>query len=453
MRPPNLNDVIVSVSSGWEPSPLGIIRLSGPGCFDLVEQVGPAVPTGPLPRWTSALVRVDDEAALPACLLWFRAPRSYTGQDVVELHTVGCLPLLRALCVRLMALGARRALGGEFTARALINGRMSAAQVERVLELMRARDETGLRQAARAQRDSRSECLQAIVEKLTTLLARLEAGLDFAEEEDVRFVTAAEVLGVIDAALTDLLSVGALGVDRRAARPHIALVGPPNAGKSTLFNALLGRQRAIVSPVLGTTRDVLSAELSLKGITVVLQDCAGLGGDCEELDLATHLATERAARQADLVLWLHPLDQPWDGPAIRVCSTLPPGRRLLVYSKADLPAHWAARPPPLDFAEVLEVSAASGAGLSELRERLAALVATIVTSGMPADSAAEVTAAKLALERARDALREADTGDAAGAELVSLELREAIEALGAKQSRPLDELLLDRIFSEFCVGK
>jgi len=351
-----------------------------------------------------------------------------------------------------MALGARRALAGEFTARALITGRLKAAEVERVLELMRVRDETSLRQATRVQRYSPCGQVLRVVESLTSLLARLEAGLDFVDEEDVRFVTAAQVTEVIDAALAELASVSAANADRRGALPHIALVGLPNAGKSTLFNALLGQQRAIVSPVLGTTRDVLSAELSSAGMTVVLQDCAGLGMAADELDLATHLAAERAARHADLVVWVHALDQPWDPSATQVCSTLPTERRLLVYNKVDLLEHPAARPPPLAFADVLLVSAASGAGLPELRRRLFDLVGKLGVASLPADRVGEVAVAVEALNRARAALH-GQSEETANMELISLELREAIEALSLGESRPLDERLLDRIFSEFCIGK
>ena len=453
MQMPALNDTIVAVSSGWQPSPVGIVRLSGVDAFGLLRRLGPTPPARDRPCCTAAPVQFDSDGTLPADVFWFPAPRSYTGQDVVEVHTVGCLPLLRELSARLIELGARRALPGEFTARAFLNHRLSATQVEGVLNLMQSEHEAGLRQAARLARGSFSQAVQNAATRITDLLAQVEAGIDFVEEEDVRFITPAEAIQTLDDLLTDLdAAAAAIASEPRGGKPHVALVGRPNAGKSTLFNALVGYERALVSPVLGTTRDVLSADVELDGQALVLQDCAGLGRTADELELATHLATERAAQLADLVLWIHAADTAWSQPERKACTQIPRKRRFLVISKADLVNHEAETEPPISFSEQASVSATTGAGMRQLRT---ALVRWLEHAGQPAGGTrwgGELRAAASALRRARGLATRCAT-DLACPELISLELRVARDQLLERPSTPLDEEILDRVFAQFCVGK
>jgi len=456
MQMPAVDDTIIAVSSGWEAAPIGIVRLSGPDSFELACALGPAPPgdrTSARPVWSAARVRLGRDHVLPATVLWFRRPASYTGQDLVELHTVGCLPVLRALSARLIELGARRALPGEFTARAYLNGKLDAWGVEGVLSLIGAENEASARQAARLSRGRGRQLLDELTDRLTELLARIEAGIDFVEEEDIRFITPGEVCGSIDA-MREMIS-GFTAGDRRESwggKPHVALVGLPNAGKSTLFNALLGYERAIVSPILGTTRDVLSAEIELNGLSAVLQDCAGLGQAADELELATHLAAERTADQADLVLWLHDVTTAWDARETAACGRIPVGRRVLVRSKCDLEP--AARPgaTPVDFAATVDVSAATGAGLAGLKQVLADRLEVIAGGHGGRVPLEELGAVRAALERARD-IASAGGPDLANPEIVALELRSAWSQLGSAARGPVSEEVLDRIFAQFCIGK
>jgi tRNA modification GTPase len=482
---PALDDTIVALSTGWSPSPVGVLRLSGPRAVELVCTITSDTSAAPpmlVPGLREIMVRPAPDLELPATLLIFRAPRSYTGQDLVEVHTVGCLPLLRELAGRLMDHGARRALPGEFTARAFLNGRLDASQVDSVFALIHAADGTAARQAARLSRGVYGQRVRELSEHLADLLARVEAGIDFVEEEDVRFITADQLRTAVDQLLTELSDFDADARSRgRAIMPHVALAGLPNAGKSTLFNALVGYERAITSPVLGTTRDVLSAEVRLGGVPVVLQDCAGIGANADELDQAAHIAAEAAADQADLVLWVHDCTQPWSATEETACGRIPDARRVLVLSKLDEAGRGqppapiragrssavpfraglsSARPAeeaggweptaPLSFADRVSVSAARGIGLDSLASAVArSLGRASIAGGHAADELREAFAA---LSRVRELIGNR-TGDLAWAELVALELRASLERVRSAELGPLAEEVLGRIFSQFCVGK
>ena len=446
-------DTIAAVASAWEPAAVGILRLSGPGSFAAAELLGLTPPAVMRCVWTEGRLRLDAECALPATVYWFRAPHGYTGQDAVEVHTVGCLPLLRAASAKLIEGGARRALPGEFTARAFLEGKLSAHDVEAVLALMQSQEQSGARAAQRLRRGSRQERVAGAAERITALLASIEAGIDFVDEEDVRLISSAVVAAALEELTADLDAVDAdAASDPRAGKPHVALVGIPNAGKSTLFNALLGSERALVSPVLGTTRDVLSAEIELDGVRAVIQDCGGLGGGRDELELATHLAAERAAEQADLVLWIHPADAAWDARAADACACVPADRRVLVRSKLDLAPDRAGEQPPASFAAVVDVSAATGLGLARLRTEIARRLSRTGGAMVAAGERTEARAAVAALRRARD-LVAASSKELASPELVAIELREAREQLAECGAPPADEAVLERIFTQFCVGK
>ena len=454
MRLPVLTDTIVAVSSAWQAAPLGILRLTGPAAFDLVDRVS----SGPRPSTTPCFVEREIEAApglcVPATVYYFAAPRSYTGQDVVEIHTVGALPLLRRLAGRLIEVGAHRALPGEFTARAFLNGKLAAAAVDAVAGLISASDQASARRAARMLTHSHAAVLDTLTSRLLDLLARLEAGIDFADEEDIRFITAAELRARL-AELSDQLAAatGAPGDSTSSrSKPHVALAGLPNAGKSTLFNALIGVERAIVAPVLGTTRDVLSAPIDCGGVEAVLQDCAGLGHTPAELELAAHLAAERAADAADLVLWVHDAAQPWSGEEQRALERLSAARVLVVLSKRDLVAGQASPELPAGCELAGVVSVETGAGLAEFRASLAEVLA-----GACRDDVGDLLDERL--RTAEQAIRRALATAAGEAtvvtdpELVAFELREALVSLQTVASGVAVEAVLGRILAEFCVGK
>ena len=448
MQTPATTDTIVAVSTGWSAAPLGVVRMSGPDAFDLVERLAPAIAdssTARFPVFVDARLRVRANLQLPATVFLFRAPRSFTGQDIVEIHTVGALPALRELSARFIELGARRALPGEFTARAFLNGRMGVNQVEGVLQLISASDESSARQAARLARGGRDHTVETISDRLTDVLSSVEAGIDFVDEEDVAFITTEELTAALDELIRQVEKLAGAGVgDWRRGKPHVALAGLPNAGKSTLFNALTGTDRAIVSPVLGTTRDVLSAEIDAEGISVVIQDSAGLGDALDDLESAAHLAAELAAEQADVVLWVHDRAKPWKPQEEQVCNRIPAERRILILSKSDKPdARIDTR--SAFFARTLSVSAATGRGIDAVRAELSHLLSDQPpTPGLGLESGRFASAIE-SLHRARESIT--------FPELAALEIRTCWESLNSTSATPLVEDVLAKIMAKFCIGK
>lgn len=445
MRLPQTDDVIIAVSTAWAPSTVGIVRLSGPGCLDLVSGM-----TGEARGSGVSSLEIDAGLTVPVRIFTFCAPRSYTGQDVVEIHAPGSLPLLRELSDKLIRRGARRALPGEFTLRAYLNHKVTGQGVERIAALISASDQETARIAARETRLSYEPMVQQFRAVLLNILAAIEAGIDFVDEEDVRFITGEDVAGALRPLVHQLAEFERNETTARSARPHVALAGLPNAGKSTLFNILCGAERAIVSPLVGTTRDILSAELNWGGLMFVLQDCAGLGNDPDELEIASYQAAERTADQADLVLWLHDGRRLWDERESQACKRIPAERLLLVISQIDLLSSQEPGAYPSGFGPVIRISCATGIGLAELR---AAIIARLMHR--PTESYAglpeEIPLIRTALERAI-ALAERDPQLSTG-ELAALELRTACSLLDRVERGPLVEDVLGRIFSTFCIGK
>lgn len=441
MQFPGTHDTILAVASPWRPSPVGIIRLSGPRAFEIVDAVIAAEPSAVRPATarrgvTASLIAPLPDVTLPADIFRFPAPASATGQDVVEIHAPGSLPLLRALLDRLVVAGARRALPGEFTARAYLNRKIDAAGAAAVLELIHATDATSARAALRLARGATAEAAD-IQRRLLALLARVEADIDFVDEEDVAVLSAAQTRAAI-VALADAIQPlnAARALETRHRRPHVALAGLPNAGKSTLFNALLGRRRAIVAPVEGTTRDVLSAEVDLAGREVVLQDCAGLGESRDDLELAAHRAAEQAADLADAIIWVHDSTRQWSDLERAALRRLDPDRVVIALSKSDESVQ--ANPQP-DAG--IPICAPRGEGLPRLRASVAARLAAAPELAAPGPDWSAVLAA---LARA---------SDAAPPELVALDLRAALHELRSADQPSLDEDVLGFIFTQFCIGK
>ncbi len=448
----SLADTIVAVATSWQLAPLGIVRLSGPQALNLLAAVRADTATQPPRPGTIAHVRLHAGrlGVVPAAALCFHAPHSYTGDDVVELHLPGSPPLLRAVCEMLIGLGARRARPGEFTARAYLNGRLDAAAVDAVAALIYAQDRATARQAARIARSGTAGLVPQLREQLLDLLARVEAGIDFADEHDVRFITTAELRDALETVRATLASLHrATRGELHGRRPHVALAGLPNAGKSTLFNALLGQRRAIVSPVVGTTRDVIEAELELDGLRCVLQDCAGLGSADSELELAAHLAAEQTARHADLVIWVHEARRPWQTAETQALGRIDAQRRLVVLSKID--AGRGQDPIPPIAESCVRVSARSGEGLESLKRRIVSALSRQGTSELLPATSDSLVAADAALQRAVE-LTHADDVDFE-AELAALELRAALTALDDSGPTADPEQVLARIYSWFCVGK
>jgi tRNA modification GTPase len=393
-----------------------------------------ALPASPQPRHAYFARFADLDEGL---FLYFPAPHSYTGEDVVELQAHGSPRLLSLLLEQLLRHPALRlAEPGEFTRRAFVNGRLDLARAEAVADLVAAQSEAAVRSAAAQLAGGLSARIAALKELLVPLYADLEASLDFPEETEGADEGVEARLGSALAGLEQLAAQGSLGaLARRGA--HVVLYGPVNAGKSTLFNALLGKERALVDPEPGTTRDVLEATVELQGLAVTFVDTAGLREGAERLEAKGIARTRDALKGADLALLVMPPGtadaDAWRREAGRV-------EVLLVATKADLGG----------AAEGLSVSALTGAGLGALRAE--------VLKRLGADTAQAVA---LASERHREALRLAVEALRRGREALSVSTLEVVAGEVGAALHALDDItgedaraeLLDAIFARFCIGK
>ena len=376
---------------------------------------------------------VELGGAVPGAVV-FKAPRTYTREDLVEIHLPSSGPLVSRLIASLIDRGARPAKPGEFTLRAFLNGRIDLAQAEAVEQLISAEGEDDRRAALDQLGGSFSKRLSQIEGDLLDLCADAEAAIDFVDQ-DIEILPVADAVARGKKALRELTDLTAETAARKTsdARPTVALHGLPNAGKSALFNALSGSD-AIVSDVAGTTRDVLTADVDV-GFPILLIDAPG-ESEAAGLDGEAVRRSREALRRADLLLVVVDGTQP-------DASIEPKGRPWLrVYTKADLPHG------PLTGGQV--TSSKTGQGLPELRQAIARLLRDEDRPG--ARFRLSLRQGSL-LKEAEAALTRATSAAEMGMEFVSADLRAALAALGGISGRSTDEDLLDRIFSRFCLGK
>ncbi len=427
-------------ASGFGRAAVCVIRISGPACRDVLGAIAAPLPT---PRRLSLrAIRDPDSGDLidRGLVAWFPGPDSFTGEDMAELHLHGGIAVRTAVLRVLTGLPGCRAAGpGEFTRRAALNGRLDLAQAEGIADLIDAETEAQRRQALRQLDGALGRQVGAWRETAIDLLARTEAALDFSDEGDVDDDGLDAALAGDAAALSAAIG-RALGDGRRGERLRegfvVVLAGPPNAGKSTLLNALAGREAAIVSSLPGTTRDAIEVRCDLGGLPVVLVDTAGLRETDDPVESEGIRRTRRRMEDADLVLHLAPADEP-----VGAATAAP--RSLAVRTKID-------RVAGSGVGAGLGVCAPSGAGLDALLEAIRAAAETALGGGE----------ALVTRERQRDALtracghldRVAD-GAAPAPELVAEDLRLAVRALGEVVGHVGVEEMLDRLFAGFCIGK
>ena len=379
-----------------------------------------------------------------AMAVFYPAPNSYTGEDMAEVFCHGGPAVVRAVQNALLSLGLRPAEPGEFTRRAFLNGKMDLVEAEAVMDLIQSTAERAA-DAAMEQLQGRLSREIALVETLLTeALSGVSAAIDYPEEleEDV-FSALPEQLTEAEEALSSLIAQGKTGrVLREGLR--VALVGRPNAGKSSLLNALLGYPRAIVTPKAGTTRDVLEEQLSLDGIPIRLFDTAGLRETEDEAEQEGVSRALAAMQHADLVLLLLDGAAPLAPEDLALLEKTRNFKRILLQTKADLPAAWG--PDALTKGEeTLKVSARTGEGLDALTD--AVRLAAGPVSGAYVTNARHVSA----LEEALGFIRSAK--DAPEPDCMATDIRGALLALGSITGSAVDETVIDRIFERFCVGK
>lgn len=427
-------DTIYALASAQGRAGVSVIRVSGPSAFSAGKSLA-----GVLPEPRKAVTRIlrnhGGEVLDHALVVRFDGPRSFTGEDVIELHVHGSISVVQAILTELsLQDDLRMAEPGEFTRRALENGKLDLAQVEGLADLIDAETEAQRKQAVRVFSGALGDRVESWRSKLIRSAALLEATIDFADE-DVPVDVSPEVLDLLGQVKDDLAReiAGTFVAERIRLGFEVALVGPPNAGKSTLLNRLAGRDAAITSDIAGTTRDVIEVRMDLKGLPVTFLDTAGLRDSEDEIEsIGVTRAIERA-RSADLRVFL-----------------ATPGEELMLSPiDGDLVLH-----AKSDLSETAEngISGKTGAGVSELVDRIQETLQKRTGGAGLATHARH----RLAMERAGDALESALGIVAQGPEqydIAAEELRSAIRALEALVGRIDVENLLDEIFSSFCLGK
>ncbi len=467
-----LDDTIVAISSAIGHGPHGIVRLCGPDAIRMADAVfvaddGLALRDRPGHTCCLGRLRLEpglDDPTLPCEAYLFRAPRSYTQQDIVELHTLGSPPVLSMVMQTCFAGGARLAEPGEFTARAFFAGGLDLSEVEGVAALIHAESDAQLRAGERLLHGALSRRAQALQRRLTDLLALVEADIDFAEEP-IDFVSPDQLrrLAVeLRDEITELRDASQ-ATERLDTLPRVMLVGPPNVGKSSLLNRLSGLDRAICSPLPGTTRDVLTAPLELPHGEALLVDAAGLGRDETAIDRLADAAVHAAVDEADLVVFMVDITLDPLEPHADLLADLPDRPHLVVANKVDLldagpTEERMATLKASGLGPCLPVSAKTGQGCGELIAAIECALhaessqATTDAVALNSRHRAALAATAEALDRAialTDGL--AETLDAG--ELIAVELREAAGELGAIAGQVVTDDLLGRIFEGFCIGK
>ena len=485
-------DTIVAVSTAAGPGAIGIVRMSGPAAVCIAESAfrpgrrqpdlrrpepskwgytaGPDADESHRLLYGHVVDTRDGEDVDEVLLAVMRAPRSYTREDVVEVHCHGGVAAQRAVLRLFMHLGARLAEPGEFTRRAFLNGRIDLAQAESVAAIVAARSSGALRASMRQLEGGLSDRLRDVRRSLLGLLAQIEATVDFSDEDvdALDWGRLSDGLATARADLERLLRTAFLG---RALEQGVrtAIVGKPNVGKSSLLNALLMRERAIVSDIPGTTRDTVEELMEIGGIPIHLVDTAGLRAGGDHIERLGVERSVKAMEQADLVLAVVDISRPWDEADRILVRELDEARAIIVCNKIDIVGVTqdagervralsrfleSDRDSGTQAWQACGVSAVTGEGLENLRE----MIQRVISGGEGLNLEEPVLASERqrglvgeAFDRTEAALQNVSRGT--DEELICEDMREAIQALGRITGEDLTQDLLDEIFSRFCLGK
>ena len=452
----NLRDTIAAVSTPPGRGGLGIVRISGAGAREIAEQIlrfsGAAEGRPQWKPWSVTLAELPDgegHAVDHVAVTYFAAPRSYTTEDVIEISCHGSPVVLRYALERACAAGARPAEPGEFTLRAYLKGRIDLPRAEAVRDLIEATTLYQARIAAQQAEGSVSRRLKPVKDQLLELIALLEAGIDFAED-DVSVAPAEEILRRIEPVLHAVRALIASFAYGKLVHEGftLAIVGRPNVGKSSLFNRLLEQDRAIVTDIPGTTRDLVSETAALEGIPVRFMDTAGIRPGESVIETLGIERSYQAMADADLTLVVVDLSAPLEAADLQLIEKAKQqGRGLVVGNKCDLPGG-----AELDGA--LAVSALTGEGVSELRR---AIIGALAPRGGLEPEGGFITSVRheRLLEETREALEQAQNATALGIphEMLLLDLYAALRPIDGITGATTADDILNRIFSTFCIGK
>lgn len=456
----SLDDTIVAVATPPGEGGIGIVRLSGPDALSILQRLFTARSQSPIrkPQFTPGRLTygyvVDPATGQPVdevLAVYMPAPRTYTRQDVAEIHGHGGPMPLRRILELTLRHGARLAGPGEFTFRAFVHGRLDLTQAEAVVDVVRARTEAGLR-VALDQLDGRlSEATRAARRLLIDVLAHLEASIDFSEDE-VPPQPVAPRLDQAAQAIRELLARADQGIILRQG-VRVAIVGRPNVGKSSLLNALLRTDRAIVTPVPGTTRDTLEEAVNLGGVAFILIDTAGIATSDNIVEQLGIERSREALRRADLVLLVVDGSQELTPADLELAAQVGARPAIVVINKLDLPQRLNGA-QPLPDAPCVQISALTGKGLDRLEK---VLLDRVLGGTLAVPEAPLVTQPrhKAALHHALEHIQAAIRAEAnrLTADLIAIDVTAAANALGEITGETASEDVLEAIFSQFCVGK
>jgi tRNA modification GTPase len=449
----DFEDTIVAISTPPGRGGIGIVRLSGPAARNIAEPlIRLRHPLAPAQARFAEILDNTGETLDEAVVTFFEKPHSYTSEDTVEIAAHGSPVLLDHLVRQCLAAGARLAEPGEFTQRAFLSARLDLTQAEAVSDLIEATTLHQARIAAQQLGGSLSRQITPIKQQLIGLIAALEAGIDFAED-DIDLLPNSEITAQIQSIQDPLTTLEQSFSYGRIVREGftLAIVGQPNVGKSSLFNRLIERERAIVTATPGTTRDLVTERVSLEGIPVELVDTAGLRDSSDEAESLGIAKSREAMAEADVVLLVLDATIPPNGEDLATISTLSSRPFLIVINKNDLISE-SSLSRQLSY-PTLGTSALTGAGLPELRRAILSLFSNEASNTESAlltnlRQQQAVLTALSALDRAQQA-----TAASIPHEMVLLDLSEALQTLDALTGTTTSDDILNLIFSKFCIGK
>jgi tRNA modification GTPase len=444
-------DTIVAIATPPGRGGIGVVRLSGVEAREIAERLTDrGKPFEPRHATLTTVSGEDTHGAAvdQVVVTYFPGPASYTGDDVVEISAHGSPVILRAIVSAAIGAGARLAEPGEFTLRAFVNGRLDLMQAEAVADLIDSVTPLQARTAFDQLNGTLTREIAEIDAALFDLIARLEASVDF-PDEGYHFIEPASVATAIDGILARTQALLASARRGRIVREgfHVAIVGEPNVGKSSLFNALVGSARAIVTDIPGTTRDLVTETVDLEGLRVTLIDTAGARHTEDAIEVEGVARSKQAAGAADLVLFVADQSTAWSDPG-QIFGHANIDRSVLVASKADLPAAW-------HQDEAISISAPLGLGMERLRTAiLSALDIDLLADRPGITNVRHITLVQRAHERLLSArCAAAASGPASSEEFVLADLGEARSALEEVTGARATDALLEHIFSRFCIGK
>lgn len=462
MIPTHDEDTIAAISTSPGEGGIGIVRISGALALDIVHRMFVSTKQGDIRSASTYslhhghIVHPETRTVLDETLVSvMRAPRSYTREDVVEINCHGGMLPLRNVLDAVLSCGARLATPGEFTKRAFLNGRIDLSQAESVIDIIRAKTDAGLQLAVQQLQGKLSKHVSTLRNKLTQLLASIEASIDFAED-DIELISYDQIRSELCRCLKQLDDLLASAYEGKIVRDGltIAIVGKPNVGKSSLLNVFLQEERAIVTPVPGTTRDTIEDYINLNGIPMRLIDTAGIRDTEDQIEKLGVVRSRKMIQDADMVLCMFDTSVPWSQDDDELVQFVGEKKKILVANKTDLLTVCSVNEMKTKFSDpvpAFQVSVSQHIGLDELKQAIVDDVLDVPLESVVVTN----TRHKQALSLAKKSLLHAQnsTESRMSQEFIALDLRDALNHLGEISGETTTEDILDLIFSTFCIGK